>query len=256
MKRIYFILIFYWVVMPLAAQNDLSNTGKFHRVDSLLNEAYAKFSIGSISVGIVSHDTLVWKKSYGYADMEKKIPATSSTLYRIGSITKQFTALMLLKLEEDKKLKISEPVETWLPEFKEVQKLNDIRQPISFVQLATHTSGIAREPANDSVYSTGKTKDWERTLLSSFKDIRFRFEPGVRYSYSNIGYSILGLALSKVAKTPYTDYVINNIAKPLSMNNTYFIVPAEKASLLAKGYVKNSVTVDTSVAFKEHSGRG
>jgi CubicO group peptidase (beta-lactamase class C family) len=249
-----------WIIEEVLWEGPLQNyvapKSKFERIDSLLQDAYSKFPVGSISVGIVRHDTVIWKKSYGFADMENKTPATSTTLYRIGSISKQFTAMMMLKLEEDKKIQISEPIEKYLPEFKKVQSKNSINQPISFVQLATHLSGMAREPEHDSLYTIGKTYDWDKTLLSAFKDIKFRFEPGVRYSYSNIGYSVLGLALSKVAKKTYTEYIINNITKPLGMNHTFFSVPNENKFMLAKGYAVNGTVVDTSVSTREHSGRG
>jgi len=254
MKRaIIFLLVF--TTVTTFGQN-IQQRESFQRIDSLFQDAYSKFPIGSISVGILSHDTVIWKKSYGYADMQNKIPASSSTIYRIGSITKQFTAMMMLKLEEEKKLKISEPIEKYLPEFKKVQSKNDIKQPISFVQLATHMSGIMREPENDSFYTYQRWSDWDKTLLSSFKDIKFRFEPSVRYSYSNIGYSILGLALSKVAKQPYTDYISNNILKPLGMKNSYFHVPDALRNQLAKGYAVDGSKIDTTTAYLEHNGRG
>lgn len=255
MNRI-IILLCLFAGNKVISQNTGDLKSKFDRIDSLLYDAYSKFSVGSISVGIVSHDTVIRKRSYGFADMENKIPATSSTIYRIGSITKQFTAMMMLKLEEDKKIQISEPVEKYLPEFKKVQSKHSIKQPISFVQLATHLSGMAREPDHDSLYTTGKTYSWDKTLLSAFKDITFRFEPGVRYLYSNIGYAVLGLALSRVVKKPYTDYIIANITKPLSMNHTFFSLPNENKFMLAKGYTVNGTTTDTSISTKEHTGRG
>ena len=254
MKKIGFTLIFYLVVMSVAGQTDAANTGR--RVDSLLNDAYSKFPTGSISVGIVNRDSLIWKKSYGWADMERKIPANPNTIYRIGSITKQFTAVMLLRLVENGNVHFSDPVEKYIREFEKVEKINPSSQSISLVQLANHTAGLPREPQNESLYTTQISGEWDKTLLSSFKDIKMRNEPGVKYSYSNVGYAVLGLALSKAARTPYTNYIIDSVTKPLSMNSTFFNIPSNSVALLAKGYHYVQGVLDTATSKRELAGRG
>src|SRR5712691_527205 len=101
-------------------QTQVTLTPDLHRaieqIDSLAAAEIVKDNIGSITIGIVSGGNLLWTKSYGYADMEKKISATKDTVYRIGSITKQFTALMLLQLAEQGKVRLSDPVEKYFPE--------------------------------------------------------------------------------------------------------------------------------------------
>jgi CubicO group peptidase (beta-lactamase class C family) len=95
--------------------------GAIEQVDALAAAEFAKDNRGSVTVGIVSGPELVWTKSYGYADMEKKTPATKDTVYRIGSITKQFTGLMLLQLVEAGKVRLSDPVEKYFPEVNKVE---------------------------------------------------------------------------------------------------------------------------------------
>jgi CubicO group peptidase (beta-lactamase class C family) len=91
------------------------------RVDALAAAEIAADNIGSINIAIVSGGNLVWTKSYGYADVERKIPITKDNVFAIGSITKQFTALMLLQLVEQGKVRLSDPVEKYLPEVKKLQ---------------------------------------------------------------------------------------------------------------------------------------
>jgi CubicO group peptidase (beta-lactamase class C family) len=110
------------------------------KIDALAGTELAKDGVGSISVGVVSSGKLVWTKSYGYSDAEKKTPADRETQYHIASIGKQFTALMLLQLIEQGKVHLSDPVEKYLPEAKSIQGRYPNAPPITLVQLATVTT--------------------------------------------------------------------------------------------------------------------
>src|SRR5262249_1691988 len=129
------------------------------QVDTLAAGEYAKDPVGGLTVGIVAGPALVWTKSYGYAGMENKQPASADTAYRIGSITKQFTALMLLQLVEKGTLHLTDVVEKHLPEIKQVPKFRSDAPAITFLQLATMTSGLAREPGCDH-HSEGPVSQW------------------------------------------------------------------------------------------------
>ena len=173
-----------------------------------------------MTTGIVSGKELVWAKSYGEADMEKKLAADTDTVYRIGSITKMFTAVMLEQLVEAKKVHLSDPVEKYFPEVKLVQDRFADAPPITLIQLATHTSGLGREPDNTATYVTDAVADWEKTLIAALPHTHYILEPGTRFSYSNIGYAILGAALSRAAGEPYVDYVPKHIFQPLGMTHS------------------------------------
>src|SRR5215475_12147752 len=183
-----------------AAQSPVSNLqNSFKQVDALAAAELAKDNRGSVTVGVVSGGELVWTKSYGYADMEKKTPATKDTVYRIGSITKQFTGLMLLQLVEAGKVRLSDPVEKYFPEVNKVEGRFAGAPPITLVQLATHTSGLGREPADLQTYLKGPVSEWEKVMIAALPHTKYDFEPGTRFSYSNIGYAILGATLSRAA---------------------------------------------------------
>jgi len=226
------------------------------RLDAQVAKEVAKDNVGSVTVGVVSGARLVWTKSYGWADSEKKIQATSETLYRIGSITKEVTALMLLQLVQDGKLHFSDPVEKYFPEINKVQGRFPGAPPITLIQLATHTSGLDREPENTETYVKGPVAEWEKVLIAALPHTKYIYEPGLRFSYSNIGYAILGAALSRAAGQPYVEYVDQRIFKPLGMTSSFFEPNDGIRSRIAKGYANEDGKIDTETPEREHQGRG
>jgi CubicO group peptidase (beta-lactamase class C family) len=231
----------------------------FAAIDSLAAAELARRPVGSVTAGVVSGKELVWSKSYGEADMEKKTAADADTVYRIGSITKMFTAVMLEQLVEAKKVHLSDPVEKYFPEIKLVQDRFPDAPPITLIQLATHTSGLGREPDDTATYVTGAVKDWEKTLIAALPHTHYVLEPGTRFSYSNIGFAILGAALARAAGEPYTEYVPKHIFKPLGMTHSALEGNAVILPHLAKGYAVMGPNggVDSETAQREgETGRG
>jgi len=243
---------------PNAAAPAADLTTHFPEIDSLAAAEFGKQSAGSVTVGIVSGSKLVWSKSHGEANMETKTAADADTVYRIGSITKMFTALMLEQLVEAGKVHLSDPVEKYFPEISSVKNRFPDAPPITLIQLATHTAGLEREPDDTATYVTGAVKDWEKTLVAALPHTRYILEPGTRFSYSNIGYAILGAALERAAGEPYVDYVPKHIFEPLGMTHSALESNAQVAAHLAKGYVMGRAgKVDADPAQRENeTGRG
>lgn len=225
-------------------------------VESLAASEFEKNNLGSLTVGIVQGRKLVWTKSFGYADIDKKELATKDTVYRIGGMTVKFTALMLLQLVQEGKIKISDPVEKYFPEIKTIQGYDTVTAPITFEQLATHTSGIAWEPEDATTYARGSVAGWEKTLIEALPHTRLITKPGVRFGYSNVGYAVLGAALGRVAGESYTSYVEKRIFAPLEMKHTSFEPNALIRPQLAKGYVVTGGKVDGTIPERDHQGRG
>jgi CubicO group peptidase (beta-lactamase class C family) len=227
-------------------------------IDSLISADFARRPVGSVTAGVVAGKELIWSKSYGDADTEKKIAADADTVYRIGSITKMFTALMLEQLVDAGKVHLSDPVEKYFPEIKTVQGRYPDAPPITLIQLATHTSGLGREPDNTETYVKGAVANWEKTLIAALPHTHYILEPGTRFSYSNIGYAILGAALSRAAGEPYTEYVPKHIFQPLGMTHTALERNAQMLPHLSKGYqVMGPNGVDSETPQREHeTGRG
>jgi CubicO group peptidase (beta-lactamase class C family) len=230
----------------------------FPEIDSLVAAELAKRPVGSVTAGVVSGKALAWSKSYGEADVEKKTPADPETVYRIGSITKMFTALMLEQLVEAKKVHLSDPVEKYFPEIKLVQDRFPDAPPITLIQLATHTSGLGREPDNTDTYVTGAVSEWEKTLIAALPHTHYILEPGTRYSYSNIGFAILA-ALARASGERYADYVPKHIFQPLGMTHSALERNAAITAHLSKGYqlMGPNGGVDSETAQRENeTGRG
>src|SRR4051812_25862548 len=135
-------------------------------VDSLVSAEFAKDSIGSITVGVIAGSQLMWTRSVGFADMQTHRLANRNTVYRIGSITKPFTAVMLMQLVAAGRMQLSDPVERYFPEVKQIPSKPQGASPFTFLQLATMTAGLAREPDEAGSFWTGPVSAWEKTLLS------------------------------------------------------------------------------------------
>ena len=242
---------------PLHIKSAKELEAALSRVDQIFAHEYAIENLASATVGVISGPNLVWTKSYGMADIENKVPATQDSTYRIGSITKQFTGVMLLQLVDQGKVHLSDPVEKYYPEIKKVANSYSYAPPITLIQLATHTSGLDREPGDVETYTTGKVADWDKTLLAGLGLTKFAYEPGTRYSYSNIGYAILGQALSRAAGQPYIQYVQEHIIAPLGMTHTAFEQNAAILKTLTKGYIIRDGVADPKPSAKElQDGRG
>lgn len=209
---------------------------------------------GSISVAIVKGDQIIWSGAYGSANIDNNVKADTTTIYRIGSISKSFTAFLMMQLVQEGVIKLNDPIEKYLPEIKGLTGYSN-ETKITFQQLASNTSGLIREPELKGA-ATGPIENWERKILQSIPTIYFKSKPGQEFSYSNIGFGILGFALSRAANKSFIELVEERIFKPLNMSNSFFIVPESKIANLAKGMKDRSIAGIDDQAKLEHMGRG
>lgn len=208
-------------------------------LEATLRKDIANDTVGeSISIAVVYKNQIIWSKAFGYADPKGKTNADTSTIYRIASLTKPFTAMAMMQLVEKGILKLDDPVEKYLPEIKKLKGYNEANK-ITFFQLATHTAGLEREPELANA-RTGAFEDWEEKVVQCIPATSIKTTPGEKFNYSNIGYAILGLSLERAARESYTTLISENIFVPLQMNNSFFIVPASKKENLAKGLTVDS----------------
>jgi CubicO group peptidase (beta-lactamase class C family) len=187
--------------------------------------------VPGVSVGVVYDQTLIWSRGFGTANVQTGAPATTETLYRVGSITKLFTDTMLLQLRDAGKLDLDDPIEHDLPEL-------NLAAPYAsggptFRQLASHTSGLPREaPLN---YWRTRAFPTEAELLESLRSARPIAAPGTVYQYSNLGVALEGMGLERVAGEPYRQYVIAHILDPLGMSASGFDLSNAVRTQLAVG---------------------
>jgi CubicO group peptidase (beta-lactamase class C family) len=214
----------------------------FRLVDSIAEAEFRKDSLGSITIAVVNGPEVAWAKSYGFADRQRTQRATPATVYRIASVTKQFTAIALLQLVDRKVVRLSDGVDLYVPEVRTVRGLT---RPPTLVQLATMTSGLARNPADQGKSGQGPLDGWMQTLISALAGTDAMSEPGVAYRYSNVGYALLGGAISRAAKTSFPDYVRARIVMPLGMTSTDFVLSAAMRPLLATGVDYDTLVKDS-----------
>lgn len=234
-----------------------ASTNVLAQIDSMAAAEFAKDKAGSLTVGVIMATDRFWTKSYGVTGIgPASAPADRKTVYRIGSITKQFTALMLLQLVQQGKVRLSDPVEKYLPEIDRIQGQIPFAAPITLVQLATHTAGLSREPDDAKQFTSGPVAYWRDDLLRALGKTRYIHSPGSQYSYSNIGYAILGAALARAAGQDYIGYVEEHIFQPLGMKDTAFELNEEMRSRLATGFDIEEGQLDSTTSQRELRGRG
>jgi len=213
--------------------------------------------MGSISACVFVGDRIIAWKAAGKADSDSGVNADTSTIYRIGSLSKSITSYLMMLLVQEGKVQLDDPVSKYVPEILQVkQNGRNEAGNITLRQLASHSSGLAREPDLADA-SSGPIGDWESKLLKALPTTNMPYSPGERYLYSNIGYATLGLALSRAAQQPFMDMIVQRVLKPMQMNSSFFIIPPGYAPRIAAGYHRTpSGDVDAKTPLREHAGRG
>jgi D-alanyl-D-alanine carboxypeptidase len=201
------------------------------KLDSIARVSLTDLPLASVSVAILmADDTLTWT-AHGYADLENRVPATPSTVYRIGSITKQFTAAAILQQVEGGAINLDEDVAKYVPEYSSRGKRVTIRQ------LLNHTSGIRDvNDLGDAFSRTLRVVLPQKDVLALIRDQPFNFEPGSSWSYNNTGYYLLGVILERVTSIPYTDYIRDNVARPAGLVATTYCDSRGLIPHRARGY--------------------
>ncbi|MGC2744053.1 MAG: serine hydrolase domain-containing protein [Candidatus Angelobacter sp.] len=216
-------------------------------LDKTATEATKDPENGSYSIAIVDKSGVLWIKSFGLADVERKIAATPATEYRIYSITKQFTALMLLQLMHQGKMRLSDPAQECFPEISAIQKRAYPKSsPITLLQLATHTSGLPIGPVGTEESRRGPISEWDERLRQVVAHTSLEFEPGTHLQYSNLGYAVLGACLARAAGAGYPQYIRDHILQPLEMTHSGFEMPHGRDQL-ATGYVLKDGKLSSAV---------
>ncbi len=169
-----------------------------------------------VAVGVVSDQELVWSRGFGYADVAAKRPMTAATQFRIASNSKLFTAIAIMQLREDGRLRLDDPVAKYLPWFK-AKPAGDDDSPITIEQLLSHSSGLQREAGDHWVSYQFPTLEELKHLYS---DRQAAFPPSVRWKYSNLAFAIAGAVVEQVSGERWADYVERHIFRPLGMNDS------------------------------------
>jgi len=213
-------------------------------------KAAQKADIFNGSVLVTKDGLVLLQKGYGYKNVEARQDNDVNTIFQIGSVTKQFTAAVILKMVEQGKLNLQEKLSKYYPDFKDGDK-------ITIEHLLTHRSGIWSY-TDDETFMRGPvySPKTEKELMAMFMSKPLEFEPGNKFNYSNSGYVVLGYIIQKVSGKPYEQMVRQLIFEPLQMTHSGFDFANLKTTNKAIGYAgitgvsaQPSLMVDSTVSY-------
>ncbi|MBA3816441.1 MAG: beta-lactamase family protein [Parachlamydiaceae bacterium] len=201
-------------------------------VDSIYKEYAEKNHFPGYAYGIIVDGGLIHSGSGGFIDLEKKIPATSQSMFRIASMTKSFTAMAILKLRDENKLRLDDPVHLYIPEIQNL-KLTEDSPIITIRDLLIHLAGFS----TDDPWADRKLEETENELLEFLKKGVFLSNvPGTVFEYSNLGYALLGYIIKKVTNTPFGKFITESLCEPLGMQDVSWDFGEISPSKLVHGY--------------------
>ncbi|TZF93673.1 beta-lactamase family protein [Chryseobacterium panacisoli] len=239
--QIRFALFLFTILNTGFYSGQLIRQDKIQKADSLVR-SYSKSNEPGMAVGIIKDGKVIYKKTYGLANIEDRIPVTDSTAFDIASVSKQFTALVILLAEKEGRLSLEDDIRTYLPELK------NLPYKITIRQLANHIHGLPDFTSIKRLQGFGDefrvtNADAIKTVLA-IKSINFK--PGDEYRYNNTGFMLLAEILHRVYKKDFTEILKEYIFKPLHMDHTMAvddpvkIIPnrAESYQEKSSGFVK------------------
>ena len=223
------------------ARGDYESTKAY--VTKLIQYEMDKSKVAGLSIALVDDQRIVWAEGFGYADQERKLPATAETLYRVGSISKLFTDTAAMQLAEQGRLDIDQPLHNYLPGFAIKTRYPDAVE-ITPRQLMTHHGGLPRDRLK------GFMTLHPHPFTEVVEDIRedyAAYPPNHIFSYSNLGITLLGNAIQNQSGMPFADYMRQSVLVPLGMSNSSFDTGLSTSSLMAKGYKGRKTAIEPSL---------
>ncbi len=238
---------FLWLALPALA---LGQTGLERRqvqeLERLITAEMARQGIPGMSVAVAVRGRVLWAAGFGLADLENHVPAKATTVYRLASISKPFTAVAVLQLVEQGKMDLEAPVEKYVPSFPKKQ------WPVTIRHLLCHQGGIRHYRDGAEMNSTRHYTDLIEPL-QIFQNDPLLFEPGTRFSYTTYGYNLLGAAVEGASGMKFLDYLRRHIFEPAGLrrmrdDNVYDLIPerARGYRRVLGGKIENCALADTS----------
>lgn len=209
--------------------------GDFRYVESYLEwyipQLMKKHHVPGVSIALVDGQKIVWARGFGYADLEKRIPASATTVYQAGSISKVITAVAVMQQVEQGHIKLDEPVQKYLPEFSMRSRWGTTPAP-SARALLSHHAGLP------TYYLKGFFSDKPLdNLIAELKPEYLAYPPGQVFNYSNLGPDLMGLAMQHLSGLPFAEHMQRSLLEPLNMRSSSFSLNPVAIPQLARGYV-------------------
>jgi CubicO group peptidase (beta-lactamase class C family) len=196
-------------------------------IDSLAKAEIQQSAVPGMTVAIAKKGTILYEQGYGVIDLSSQQPTDPKIIFEIGSITKQFTAALIMKLEEQGRLRLDDSVVSYLPGY-------GFPAAITLRMLLTHTSGLADFTNFADIGQWVRQGISETAALTEIAQAGLQFQPGSQYQYSNSNFYLLGSVIEKLTGQSYAANLEQSIFQPLALQNTYYVLPP--ANLAAAGY--------------------
>ena len=222
------------------AQNSVKHKDNFTKIDTYLKNGTSNGFSGAILV--IKEGDLIINKGYGFANKESKSLNNPNTIFDIGSNTKQFTSTAILKLEEQNKLKVTDSLSIYF------KKLPADKQNITIHQLLTHSAGFSESIGRD--FSEISQDEFFNQLFAS----ELLSVPGEKYSYSNVGYSILGRIIELASGQSYEAFLNEHLFTPARMLQTGYLLPNWDTTQMAHGYNRNIIEMESTITRYQETG--
>lgn len=225
------LLLAFIAALSLAPRAAAPQAAEVARVDAIVQKALHQPGAVGVSVAVGRGDELLCAKGYGFADLEFAVNADEETMFRIGSVTKQFTAAAIWKLAERGKLSVDDPLTKFLPDYP------THGQELTLRHLLTHTGGIPNYTDLGEVWHRNLARELpDEELVALWKDLPLDFAPGEKWNYSNSGYYLLGMVVAKVSGQDYAQFLRETFFEPLKLTRTRYDSNSELIPNRAQGY--------------------
>ena len=224
-KALFIVCLF---ILTINHAQDLSS-----QIDTYLASVYSSNEPG-VSILVAKNGKSIYRKAFGKANLELDVPLKSENIFEIGSITKQFTAVSILMLEEQGKLNLTDEITKFIPDYPTHNKT------ITIHHLLNHTSGIKSYTSMSSFISKARTDMKPTELIDVFKNEPMDFDPGEKFLYNNSGYILLGYIIEVITGDTYENFIENNIFKRIGMTSSFYGSKKELILNRASGYQKQS----------------
>jgi CubicO group peptidase (beta-lactamase class C family) len=206
-----------------------------YRIRQLMKQRH----LPSVAVALIDDQDIVWQGAFGMANVEKEIPATADTVYKLWSVAKVFTAIEIMRLVEDGLVDLDAPITDYLPDLSIQSRFAD-SEPITIRSILAHRSGLPRNECHWLRDSPGH-HEVLGAMVESLKDCHMAFSTGYRYKYSNIGLDTLGYIIQQMRGESFSRYMKDNLLIPTGMESSAFLstgIPVEKDIALGYEYYK------------------
>jgi len=211
------------------------------RADEMIISAMNQDVLAGMAVGVIQGEKLIYSKGFGFADVQQEKAIATDTVFRIGSISKTFTAIALMQLWEQGKFQLDDPVNEYLKAY-QIQHRDPNAPPVTFRHLLTHTSGIGevREFADlfRPILGLGAKPDKPIPTPTEYyaKGLTSEVYPGSKWAYGNHAFTTLGQLVEDISAEPFNEYMLRHVFEPLGMTHTDYLLSDRVREQLAQGY--------------------